>query len=140
MPGRFPGAGRPGKGGGGRAGAVMAGLAVRESVTVAGRPERAQVARAFVGSVLGPGHPRGDDAAPLVNELFGKSVRHSRSGTPGETVTVTVRASFRDPTSRCLTGGCRLVRSAREEYCAWCGKRRPQDNQWHDARLVLKLP
>jgi anti-sigma regulatory factor (Ser/Thr protein kinase) len=70
----------------------MAGLAVRESVTVAGRPERAQVARAFAVAVLGPGHPCGDDAALLVNELFGNSVRHSRSGTPGETVTVTVRA------------------------------------------------
>lgn len=85
-------AGFPGRGGRGRAGAVMAGLAVWESVTVAGRAERARVARAFVGAVLGPGHPCGDDAALLVNELFGNSVRHTRSGTPGETVTVTVRA------------------------------------------------
>ena len=41
----------------------MAGLEIRESVTVAGRAERAWVARAFVGGVLGPGHPCGDDAA-----------------------------------------------------------------------------
>ncbi len=34
----------------------------------------------------------------------------------------------------------RWLRSAREEFCAWCGKRRPQDNQWHNAPLVLKLP
>jgi hypothetical protein len=27
--------------------------------------------------VLGPGHPCGDDAALLVSELFGNSVRHS---------------------------------------------------------------
>jgi hypothetical protein len=35
---------------------------VRESVSVAGRTERARVVRAFVGAVLGPGHPGGDDA------------------------------------------------------------------------------
>jgi anti-sigma regulatory factor (Ser/Thr protein kinase) len=70
----------------------VTGLAVRESVTVAGRAERARVARAFVGGVLSPGHPCGDDAALLVSELFGNSVRHSRSGGPGEVVTVAVRA------------------------------------------------
>jgi len=70
----------------------MAGLAVRESVTLAGRAERARIARAFVGGVLGPGHLCGDDAALLVSELFGNSVRHSRSGAAGETVTVAVRA------------------------------------------------
>ena len=70
----------------------MAGTAVRESVTLAGRAERARVARAFVGGVLGPGHPCGDDAALLVSELFGNSVRHSRSAAAGGTVTITVRA------------------------------------------------
>jgi anti-sigma regulatory factor (Ser/Thr protein kinase) len=65
---------------------------VREAVTLAGRPERARVARAFVTGVLGPGHPYGDDAGLLVSELFGNSVRHSGSGAPGETVTVAVRA------------------------------------------------
>ena len=70
----------------------MAGTVVRESVTLAGRAERARVARAFVGGVLGPGHPCGDDAALLVSELFGNSVRHSRSGAAGGTVTVAVRA------------------------------------------------
>jgi anti-sigma regulatory factor (Ser/Thr protein kinase) len=69
----------------------MAGVAVRESVTVAGLAERARVARAFVGGVLGPGHPCKDAAVLLVSELFGNSVRHSRSGSPGETVTVAVR-------------------------------------------------
>jgi len=59
---------------------------------VAGRAERARVARAFVGAVLGPGHPCGDDAALLVSELFGNSVRHGGSGAPGETVTVAVIA------------------------------------------------
>jgi anti-sigma regulatory factor (Ser/Thr protein kinase) len=72
----------------------MAGTVVRESMTVAGRPERARVARAFVGAVLGPGHPSGD-AALLVSELFGNSVRYSGSGVPGETVTVMVQAGDR---------------------------------------------
>jgi anti-sigma regulatory factor (Ser/Thr protein kinase) len=70
----------------------MAGLAVRESVTLAGRAERARAARAFVGEVLGPGHPCGDIAILLVSEVFGNSVRHSGSGAPGETVTVAVIA------------------------------------------------
>jgi serine/threonine-protein kinase RsbW len=65
---------------------------VRESVTLAGRPERVQVARAFIEGVLGPGHPCGDDAALLASELFGNSLRHSRSALPGGTVTVTVTA------------------------------------------------
>ena len=70
----------------------MAGVAVRESVTVAGLAGRARVARAFVAAVLGPGHPCRDDAALLVGELFGNSVRHSGSGAPGQTVTVAVAA------------------------------------------------
>jgi anti-sigma regulatory factor (Ser/Thr protein kinase) len=70
----------------------MTGAVVRETVTLAGRAERARVARAFVGGVLGPGHPCGDVAVLLVSELFGNSVRHSGSGVLGETVTVAVRA------------------------------------------------
>jgi Histidine kinase-like ATPase domain len=42
--------------------------------------------------VLGPGHPCEDAAVLLVSELFGNSVRYSRSADPGETVTVVVRA------------------------------------------------
>jgi len=70
----------------------MAGVAVRESVTVAGLAGRARVVRAFVGAVLGPGHPCGGDAALLVGELFVNSIRHGGSGAPGETVTVAVCA------------------------------------------------
>jgi anti-sigma regulatory factor (Ser/Thr protein kinase) len=70
----------------------MTGATVRETVTLAGRAERARVARAFVAAVLGPGHPCAEDAVLLVSEIFGNSVRHSRSGAPGETVTVAVRA------------------------------------------------
>jgi anti-sigma regulatory factor (Ser/Thr protein kinase) len=70
----------------------MSGATVRETVTLAGRAERARAARAFVSAILGPGHPCGDDAELLVSEVFGNSVRHSGSGAPGETVTVAVRA------------------------------------------------
>ena len=45
----------------------MAETAVRESLTIAGRPDRARVARAFVGEVLGLGHPCGDVAVLLVS-------------------------------------------------------------------------
>jgi len=71
----------------------MAGTAVRESATLAGLAERAAVARAFVTGVLGRGHPCEADATLLVSELFGNSVRHSGSGAPGETVTVSVRVA-----------------------------------------------
>jgi hypothetical protein len=60
----------------------MTGLAVRESATFAGLAERAWVARAFVGGVLGPAHPCGDVAVLLASGLFGNSVRHSGSGLP----------------------------------------------------------
>ena len=73
----------------------MAGAAVRETVTLAGRAERARAARTFVSEVLGPGHPCGDVAVLLVSEIFGNSVRHSGSGAAGETVTVAVRAGDR---------------------------------------------
>jgi anti-sigma regulatory factor (Ser/Thr protein kinase) len=69
----------------------MAGRAVRETVTLAGRADRARVARAFVEGLLGAGHPSGDVAALLVGELFSNSLWHSGSGAPGETVTVAVK-------------------------------------------------
>ena len=68
----------------------MGEAAVWESVTVAGRAERARVARTFVGAVLGPAHPCAEVAVLLAGELFGNSVRHSGSGAPGGTVTVAV--------------------------------------------------
>jgi anti-sigma regulatory factor (Ser/Thr protein kinase) len=74
------------------AGAVMARVAVRESVTLVGRAERARVARMFAGEVLGAGHPCGEVSVLLVSELFSNSLRHSQSGTPGGTVTITVTA------------------------------------------------
>jgi anti-sigma regulatory factor (Ser/Thr protein kinase) len=73
----------------GRDVAVMARGPVRESVTIAGRPERVAVARAFATAVLGQ-HPAGETAVLLLSELVTNSVRHSASGLPGRTVTVTV--------------------------------------------------
>jgi hypothetical protein len=65
----------------------MAGLAVRESITVAGRAERAQVARVFVAGVLGADHPFADDAVLPAGELFANrpslpwTCRHTRAAT-----------------------------------------------------------
>jgi anti-sigma regulatory factor (Ser/Thr protein kinase) len=59
-------------------------------VTVAGRPDRVAVARAFVTAVLGAGQPAAADAALLVSELAANSVQHSASGRPGATLTITV--------------------------------------------------
>ena len=59
----------------------MAGRAVRESVTLAGRAERARAARAFVSEVLGPGHPCGDVAVPLVRAVPKKAVSCGAPGT-----------------------------------------------------------
>jgi anti-sigma regulatory factor (Ser/Thr protein kinase) len=71
----------------------MAGVAAGESVTIAGRPERVAVARAFAAAVLGWQHPAGETAVLLLSELVTNSVRHSASGLPGRTVTVTVLSS-----------------------------------------------
>jgi hypothetical protein len=68
----------------------MARVAAGESVTIAGRPERVAVARAFAAAVLGHQHSAGETAVLLVSELVTDSVRHSASGRPGETITVTV--------------------------------------------------
>jgi anti-sigma regulatory factor (Ser/Thr protein kinase) len=68
----------------------MAGAAVRESATFAGRPDQVREARAFVARRLGPSHPCEAVAVLLASELATNSVRHSGSAVPGETVTVTV--------------------------------------------------
>ncbi|HEY5357837.1 MAG TPA: ATP-binding protein [Streptosporangiaceae bacterium] len=68
----------------------MAGAAACESVTIAGRPERVAVARAFAAAVLGRQHPANETAVLLLSEPVTNSIRHSASGLPGRTVTVTV--------------------------------------------------
>jgi anti-sigma regulatory factor (Ser/Thr protein kinase) len=71
----------------------MAGVAVRESMTFAGRPDQVREARAFVGRLLGPSHPSRDVAVLLVSEMMTNSLLHGGSGPgPGEAVTVTVVA------------------------------------------------
>ncbi len=75
------------RGGRGRAGALMARVAVRESVTVAGLAERVRVARAFVGGVLGQGHPCGDDAQLLVSDCSAIACGTAGRAVLGETVT-----------------------------------------------------
>jgi anti-sigma regulatory factor (Ser/Thr protein kinase) len=51
-----------------------------------------RVARTFTAEVLGRGHSCGEAAVLLVSELFSNSLRHSQSGAPGGTVTITVTA------------------------------------------------
>ena len=67
---------------------LMTRLAMRESVTVADRAERARLARAFVSSVLGLRYPCGEEAVLLVSEMFDNDMRRSQSGTTGETIAV----------------------------------------------------
>jgi hypothetical protein len=71
----------------------MAGAAVRESATFAGRPDQVREARAFVGRLLGPSHPCRDVSILLVSEMVTNSLLHGGSGSgPGEAVTGTVVA------------------------------------------------
>ena len=70
----------------------MAGAAVRESMTFAGRADQVREARVFVGRLLGPSHPCGDVAVLLVSEMVTNSLLHGGSAGPGEAVTVTVVA------------------------------------------------
>jgi len=82
--------GFPGRGGREGRGARVAGLVVRESVTLAGVAERAWGAREFVRSVLGTGHLCGDDALLLVSDSLNLTIcllclfgGFSGSGLPG---------------------------------------------------------
>jgi hypothetical protein len=102
-PARFPGARAAGK-----AGAVMPGRAVRESVTLAGRAERARAARASVSAVLGPGHPCGDDARSRSGP--GRASSGSRSPTaPGRGCPGCVLRAV----TRKAAGGFSLLRPSR---------------------------
>lgn len=70
---------------------MVTGATIWETVTLAGSAERTRVARAFVAAVLDRGFPCADDAVLLVSEMSGNSVRHSRTGAPGKTITVAVK-------------------------------------------------
>ena len=68
----------------------MAGTAVRESATFAGRADQVREARAFVSRLLGSSHPCGDVAVLLASEMVTNSLLHVGSAGPGEAVTVVV--------------------------------------------------
>jgi anti-sigma regulatory factor (Ser/Thr protein kinase) len=68
----------------------MAGVAVRESMTFADRPDQVREARAFVARLLDPSHPCRDVAVLLVSEMVTNSLLHGGSTGLREAVTVTV--------------------------------------------------
>src|SRR5690242_5987070 len=88
---RRPGARRPPSGwrGTGRDGtsryrridrpAMLTSTAVLGKATIPGREQSVPQARAFVDSILGPGHPRADVARLLVSELVTNAVQHTHS-------------------------------------------------------------
>lgn len=76
----------------GKAGPLMTGLAIRESVTVVLERSGRGLPGCSRARCLVPGTRAGDDAALLVSEFFGNSLRHSGSGAPVGTVTVAVRS------------------------------------------------
>jgi anti-sigma regulatory factor (Ser/Thr protein kinase) len=59
-------------------------------VTIPGCEQSVRRARAFVRRILGPLHPRMDDACLLVSELVTNAVQHTESRRPGGVVTVTI--------------------------------------------------
>ncbi len=65
--------------------------AIYTSLTIPGRPEQVHAARQFVLGAMGAGHPGIDTAVLLSSELITNSVRHSLSGMPGGTITITVK-------------------------------------------------
>jgi anti-sigma regulatory factor (Ser/Thr protein kinase) len=73
--------------------AVMAGAAVLGSLTIPGRPEHVQEARAFVAKALGDLHPGLADVVLLTSELVTNAVMHSASHCAGGTVTVQISES-----------------------------------------------
>ncbi len=69
---------------------MLTSTAVLGKATIAGREQSVPEARAFVDSILGRGHPRGDVARLLVSELVTNAVQHTQSRRPGGTVTLVV--------------------------------------------------
>jgi len=57
-----------------------------------GVPASVRTARALARDVLGAGHPAADAAALCVSELVTNAIAYTRSGLPGGTVAVTIRA------------------------------------------------
>src|SRR6266700_3477951 len=74
-------------------GSAPADLGTPQRLVIEGTPEQVAAARAFVGQVLGSGHPGADRIALLTSELVTNSVEHSNSRRAGGTIAVTLRAS-----------------------------------------------
>jgi anti-sigma regulatory factor (Ser/Thr protein kinase) len=72
---------------------MTSGTALRESLTVPGRPEHVHDVRQFVIRTMGAGHPCTDLAVLLSSEVATNSITHSGSGLPGGTITVTVAST-----------------------------------------------
>jgi anti-sigma regulatory factor (Ser/Thr protein kinase) len=69
---------------------MLTSTAVLGKATIAGCEQSVPVARAFLDSILGRGHPRGDVARLLISELVTNAVQHTESRRPGGTVTLLV--------------------------------------------------
>jgi anti-sigma regulatory factor (Ser/Thr protein kinase) len=102
---------------------LLTSTAVLGKATIAGREQSVPQARAFVDSVLGPGHPRGDVARLLVSELVTNAVQHTQSRRPGGTVTLVIidladgiRVEVSDQ------GSCRSVPVVRGDVLATDGR------------------
>jgi anti-sigma regulatory factor (Ser/Thr protein kinase) len=85
-----PTAARAGYPAGDRAGIASA---VLGTLTIPGRPEHVQDARAFVAKAIGDLHPSLDTAVLLTSELVTNAVTHSSSRCPGGTVSVVITES-----------------------------------------------
>jgi len=72
---------------------AIAELEAWHRLVICGRPEQVSAARAFIGQVLGVGHPGTERATLLTSELVTNSVNHSDSRLEGGTITVTVRTA-----------------------------------------------
>ncbi len=59
---------------------------------LAGTPGAARQARDLVREAVGEGHPFGDDAELITSELVTNAVAHTRSGEPGGSLVLAVRA------------------------------------------------
>jgi anti-sigma regulatory factor (Ser/Thr protein kinase) len=70
---------------------AIAELEAWHRLVICGRPEQVSVARAFIGQVLGAGHPGTERVALLTSELVTNSVNHSDSRHDGGTIAVMVR-------------------------------------------------
>lgn len=70
--------------------AYMFGHEIEQRLIIAGQPMHVATARAFVRRVAGDNHPGAERVELLISELVTNSIKHSNSGKPGGTITLTV--------------------------------------------------